>query len=453
MVVDRPRIVAYAMGRPLTVFELHSSFSYAGGGQRALVTFAKHMDTELFRPVCIAYREDGAQRQVLEAAGIEAVFAPSADEVLRLIAERKPVILHIHRSGGPVPIETEIILGAKRIDPNIIVIEKNVFGLYDPSTEGVIDCSLFQSMMHIHERYLPASGKRFDFDTMKVFHNPIDIDYLEGFHASPEEIAAYKAKLGIAPDEFVLGKIARPHIAKWGDLIVEMLPYLARLVPRFKFIVVGIPDSRMRSLRSSPYADHLILRKSIDDEREERLFYQVIDVLAHSSKIGECNGNTINEAMFWSKPVVTNSTPRRDNGQLEQVAHNETGFIANHPQTFARALAALHADPDLRVRLGLRGREEIVRENAAPLMTRRLEKCFFEVLARRGMPIGRDIAERYGAIPYFPNEGAVAAYPALYAERLALDFGRVVLGESFRNLFRVPGRLYLKVRDFIEARG
>lgn len=441
------------MERPLTVFELHSSFSYAGGGQRALVTFAKYMDKEFFRPVCIAYREDGAQRQALEAAGIDAIFAPNADEVLRLVAERRPAILHIHRSGGHVPMEADIILGAKRIDPGIIVIEKNVFGLYDPSIEGAIDCSLFQSMMHIHERYLPASGKRFDFGRMKVFHNPVDADQLTAFRATPDEIAAYKAMLGIAPDEFVLGKIARPHIAKWSDLIVEMLPYFARLVPRFKFFMVGVPDSRMRSLRSGPYAPRLILRKSIDDEREECLFYQSIDVLAHSSKIGECNGNTINEAMFWGKPVVTNSTPRRDNGQLEQVVHGETGFIANHPQTFARALATLHVDPGLRARMGARGREEIIRENTAPLMARRLEKCFFEVLARRGVPIGRDIAERYGAIRYFPSEEEIVGYPALYTERLRIDFGDLAAGERLRNIFLSPRRVVLKARDFLEAKG
>lgn len=425
--------------------------SYAGGGQRVVVTFCKYLRRDLFNVFAASYIEGGFQEGKFKELGIECLPGNGASgKIIDFIKEKSIDVLHIHRSGHFVPIESEIIKGAKEVNPRILVIEKNVFGKFDPQTGNLIDCSFFQSMMHLNERYLPASGREFDFSRMKVLYNPVDSEYLEKFRATPAEIKGFKERYGIDENCFVIGKIARPHVAKWSDLIIYMMPYLVKLVPDIKFVVVGVPDSRLRRIARSRLAKHFVLIRQIDDEREERLFYQAIDVLAHSSKIGECNGNTINEAMYWGKPIVVNSTPNRDNGQLEQVEHMKDGIIANEPQTFARAIAYLAGHREQANSMGQAGHRKVQENNEVRRIVSQFEKCVIEKLAENGVHNNLPESDFYSKISYNPSREAIVGYMALYRQRLMQNFGKLGKIERLQELLNKPRVTYYKILDFME---
>lgn len=442
--------MAETLQRKINVLEVCSTLHY-GGGQRNMVTFVKYLRQDIFSITVGVYADGGPLEKTLQELGIGVVVGHNRIEPLLDVVKNEAIdILHIHRSGGEVAIETALIQGAKKINPNLVVVEKNVFGKYDPTVASVMDCSLFQSMMHLNERYLPASGETFNFDKQKVFYNLVDGDEFSAYRASPAAIAEYRAKLGIRPTDFVIGKVARPVLEKWSDLLIDMVPYLVKEVPHAIIIIIGCPPSRIKRINRSRYKDLFRILPETDDQRALHLFYQTIDVLAHSSKIGECNGNTINEAMFWKKPVVVNSTPRKDNGQLEQVIHKVNGIVANTPPTFARALASLAADPAVREKMGQAGFDQVKKVNDSRFITKQLEKVFIEKMDEKSDLISLPMVSEYATVPYYPSETAIVRYQQEYHTRLGWEFGRISSGERLFSLVTLPCRLYYKIKDFVQ---
>ncbi len=428
----------------INVLELNSGFFYAGGA-RNLYSFCRYLNRDFFNVYSASYGVGGPGEAILSALGIEFVVADgNVNKITEFIKQKNINIIHIHRSGVFVQAEFDIIQAALKVNKNIVVVEKNVFGNYDSRISDKIKCSMFQSMMHLNERYLKASGARFDFKKMKVLYNMVDKDGFEKHRISEREIADYKKELGIEKGDYVIGKIARPHIAKWSDLVLDMMPYLVKEIKNTKFVIMGVPESRIKMIEHSRLKKHFIILDETSDEKKIHRFYQSIDVLAHSSKIGECNGNTINEAMFWGKPVVTNSTPRRDNGQLEQVFHMRDGIVANFPQTFAKALIYLYNNPNIRIEFGKKARNKILEINSPKNIVRQLEKVFMESLDRDIVQAGlADVA-------YKPSELEIVEYISEYRRRLKWEFGNLSKFERLANLLRIPRKLYFKASDYLE---
>src|SRR5256885_396168 len=89
-----------------------------------------------------------------------------------------------------------------------------------------------------------------------------------------------------------------------------------------------------------------------NDTAELGLTIASLDVVLHTSSVGESFGYGIAEPMNYGKPVIANSTPWQDQAQIELVRHGECGFIASTPGTIADAILKLANDPELRARFG-----------------------------------------------------------------------------------------------------
>jgi glycosyltransferase involved in cell wall biosynthesis len=442
--------VAQDLSRKINVLEVHATLGYAGG-QRNMVTFAKYLSRDIFSVIVGTYQGGGALESELQKLSIPYVLGNgSILKLLEVIKNNKIDILHIHRSGGSVPIETNLVQQAKKINPNIVIIEKNVFGKYDPTLDGRIDCSLFQSMMHVQKRYLPASNKELDFSTMKVMYNNVDGSELEKFRASTQEIIDFKTRLGISPDDFIFGKVARPAIEKWSDLIINMVPYLVKLNSHIKVVIIGCPPSRIKRIEKSRYRSYFCFIPETNNQKELHLFYQTINVLAHCSKIGECNGNTINEAMYWKKPVVTNSTPRKDNGQLEQIINGLNGYIANSPLIFARALAFLASHKDKCEEFGEAGFRQTQSVNDPKKNTLQLEKIFIEKCHNKIGNLSLLLASKYAKVKYYPSEDNIKKFPLEYQKRLAIEYQKQTFIEKIFFTKHIPKMLFYKIKDFLD---
>lgn len=434
----------------INILEMHSSLGYAGG-QRNMVTFAKYLRKDIFNVSVCAYRTGGPLEAVLSDMKIPYLIANNdASKVIEFVKSNKIDVIHIHRSGGSVPLETQILQEAKKYNPNLVIIQKNVFGKYDPAIAEIMDCSFLQSMMHLNERYLVAAQKDFDFDKEKVLYNMVDSEEFSAYKVSAEEIACYKKELGIDEDDFVVGKVARPALEKWSDLIIEMIPFLIKKLPKIKVVIIGCPPSRVRYIERSVYKKHFCLLPETSDQAKLHLFYQAIDVLAHSSKIGECNGNTINEAMFWRKPVLVNSTPRKDNGQLEQIQHKISGIIANTPPALAQAIAWLAQNPKEYAKMAEEAYQQISLVNNPRLVTSQIEKFLVEKLADKQDPACLSLCDEYAKIKYNPSKSDIINYRVEYRKRLAWNYGSLTWFERCKLLQIFPHRVYFKVRDFVE---
>lgn len=419
---------------------------------RTVVNFCKGIDRNIFQIKVLAYGGVGGKEQDFLAIGVECVVANWNIEIIAATIDKWKIdVIHFIGDGYNVPLEFEIFRRARLINPKVVLLETNFFGKYEPKSFSLLDCSLQVSKMILNERYVKESGY-FDFNKMKVVYHPVDCRGWDRLGITDDEVKSFKNKLGIKENDFVIGKLCRPDIAKWDDLLIDMMPYLVKLVPNVKFIVQEMPDSRKTRVLRSKYKDHYILLNKTNDDRQVALFYKMIDVYVHASKIGESFGHTLAEAGVFGKPVIINSTPRRDNNQLELIEHMQTGIIANYPQTFARAVAYLFQNKDLRLKMGAAGRAKIAAVYDLRRTAEQLEKVIIEKLAKNNFNLDQKVVEHYRQINYFPSQAEILAYKDEYQKRLKQKFGELSVGEWFVNYLNKPKKFYFKIRDFLEHR-
>lgn len=434
----------------INVLEVNTSFGYAGA-QRTMISFCKYF-SQYFKPFAVSYGEGGPRENDLKELGIDYIVAHK--DIAKIVAyakDKKVSVIHMHRSGQFDQFEHDLLKQLHEALPASVIIETNVFAQFDKPSSDNIDCHLMKSKMMLNERFAKEAGF-FDFNQMKVVYNPVDYSLFEKFTLTAEQIKTYRESLGIAQTDFVIGRLGRADIAKWSDLVLDMLPYAVKELPNLKFILQAAPESRITKINKSLLKKHCIFLAETGKESEVHRFYQAIDVLAHSSKIGESFGNTLNEAMYWKKAVVTNSTPHRDNGQVEQIDHMQTGIIANHPETFARAVVFLAKNKAEALRMGENGRHKVTTEYNPTATTRRLEKVFVEKMVQKHVPVSQEIVDFYAKIEYYPSEKDIVAYREDYQKRIKDDFGTLSKTERLRHFFRKPLRFYRKVRDYAEHR-
>jgi len=91
------------------------------------------------------------------------------------------------------------------------------------------------------------------------------------------------------------------------------------------------------------------------------------------------------ESMASGLPMVAT----RVNGTREVVRHGDTGFLVDVGDVagLAAAFERLAVDPELRLRMGERGREVVREEFDEAIIVRRLERLYSESLQRRGIPV------------------------------------------------------------------
>jgi glycosyltransferase involved in cell wall biosynthesis len=172
-----------------------------------------------------------------------------------------------------------------------------------------------------------------------------------------------RARLGIAPTDFVVGKIARLFKLKGHEDLIDAAPDVLRRHPRTKFLLVG--DGALRSrLQERARAAGLekdIIFAGLVTPGEIPRYVGVMDVVAHLSR-REGLPRALPQALAAGRPVVAYDC----DGANEVCFPGETGFLIppGDIKTLAARLAQLAGDADLRERLGRRGRE-FARENFA----------------------------------------------------------------------------------------
>jgi len=171
---------------------------------------------------------------------------------------------------------------------------------------------------------------------------------------------ALRAKLGIAPDDFVIGKVARLFEHKGHrDLLVAVLG-LAHRFPQVKVLLVGEGNLRgklERMVRTGPLSrslrDRVVFAGLLRPE-EVPDYVGIMDAIVHLSR-REGLARVLPQALAAGKPVVAYDC----DGAREVCLDNETGFLApaGDMVSVSLRLGELMEQPQLRECLGTRGRE------------------------------------------------------------------------------------------------
>ncbi|MBI3877094.1 MAG: glycosyltransferase family 4 protein [Verrucomicrobia bacterium] len=170
-----------------------------------------------------------------------------------------------------------------------------------------------------------------------------------------------RAKLGFAPEDFVVGKIARLTELKGHDDLFIAAPELVWRCPRMKFLLVGDGKWRRRFellTRRINLEKHFIFTGLVPPDEVPR-YIGVMDALVHLSH-REGLPRALPQALAAGKPVAAYDC----DGASEVCLNGETGILLEPGDLtgLRDALPQLAADAALRQRLGARGRE-LVKEN------------------------------------------------------------------------------------------
>lgn len=188
--------------------------------------------------------------------------------------------------------------------------------------------------------------------------------------------AAIRRELGIAPDELVLGMVSVLRGRKGHEAAGAAAELLAGRFPRLRLLIVGDGPKRAQTEHAlAALGDRALFAGYRDDVIG---VLDAVDILVHPSSI-DAFPTALLEAMAARVPIVATAV----GGIPEAVVDGETGFLTPAPATgeiLARALEPLLADPQLRLRMGARGRERFETEFRADRWIGRLLRVYETVL-------------------------------------------------------------------------
>ncbi len=192
---------------------------------------------------------------------------------------------------------------------------------------------------------------------------------------------AWRARLGLAPDDFVIGMIARLFKLKGHGDLLDIAPNLVRQCPRAKFLFVGDGAWRARlenRARSLGLAQHFVFAGLVAPPEVPR-YLGVMDALVHLSR-REGLPRALPQALAAARPVAAYAC----DGAGEVCIDNETGFLIppGDRETLARRLLQLAADPALRRRLAAQGRQFVLPRFAVETMLDNLYALYLKLSAR-----------------------------------------------------------------------
>jgi len=327
-----------------------------GGTQRAAQNFAAAYFKEGHDSRVLPVYDDGPRKNELQALGVIVYdHGELMNESLEKILEWAPDIIHIHRAGGTDHTLGKILKTLKKGETKIV--ETNVFSVADNSEEA----SLIDIHCHLSEWCL---WKWNTFLERRAFG--IVVPYLvlpENFYKEKKEVVVEARKrLGLPLDKFVFGRIGQQSPAKFHAEIYFSFDRLYRQNKDVHLLMVGLPPHLKTEIETlTSFKDGAItLIEKIQGDDQLRLAYNAMDCFLHFSAIGESFGMVLAEAQLCEVPVITVSTPKSDNSQLEVLIHNETAVIVKDKKDLVEIMQRFCDRKYPLENFGKRGREHIL---------------------------------------------------------------------------------------------
>ena len=211
---------------------------------------------------------------------------------------------------------------------------------------------------------------------------------LSGFDLAPflstTNDLGLRAKFGISPNEFVVGKIARLFKLKGHDDLLAIAPLLAREFPRIKFLLVG--DGKWRGQLEAKATelglkDRFVFTGLVEPKAVAGLI-GIMDMVVHLSR-REGLPRSLPQALAATRPVVAYDC----DGAKEVCIDAETGFLVRPGDldTLKNRLLQLANSPALREKLGKSGREFVKERFGVDRMLNDLYQLYLRLAKDRGI--------------------------------------------------------------------
>jgi len=192
--------------------------------------------------------------------------------------------------------------------------------------------------------------------------------------------ASVRRSLGLAPDQPVIGIVARAQRHRRFDLLLRAAAQLLREHPEARLLIVG-RGTHIRETAHEPaarlgIADRVVFAGYRTDDYADVL--RCIDVFTFLVPGSDGGCRALLEAAACGIPAVVT----RRGALPELVVHGETGLaIEERPAALAEAWHVLLADAGLRARMGLAARRRAERLFSSQRLCRDLEGLYRAMLA------------------------------------------------------------------------
>lgn len=210
----------------------------------------------------------------------------------------------------------------------------------------------------------------------KTIYSGMDID---AFARAPQMRDAMRKKLGIKPDDLVIGKIARLFYLKGHDFVVDCAAEIIKKVPATKFLFIGegiLREQLMQAITDQGIAAHFIFTGLVPPETIPD-YISSMDILVHAS-LREGLARALPQALAAGVPVVALDI----DSAHEVVIPGQTGFLVppGDRQGFIEATVKLLSEHELRTRMGKSGNQLVVPKFSTRVMCDQLEHLYRELL-------------------------------------------------------------------------
>lgn len=193
---------------------------------------------------------------------------------------------------------------------------------------------------------------------------------------------ALRSDLGIGPNDFVLGKIARLFELKGHDDLFAIAPELVKRIPNIKFLFVG--DGKWREkfefqARTQGLKNNFIFTGLVPPQQVAR-YVGIMDALVHLSR-REGLPRALPQALAAAKPVIAFDC----DGANEVCLEGETGFLvkAGELSVLQQRIVTLAENGNLRDEMGMKG-QRLVRGNfSVEQMVENIHSLYVRLLRNR----------------------------------------------------------------------
>jgi glycosyltransferase involved in cell wall biosynthesis len=305
----------------------------------------------------------------------------------KILRDQKPDIVHTHSGKAGVLGR----LAAKRVGIPLIIhtIHGPSFGNFQNGLNNFIfktaEKKAARATDHfivvadaMKEQYLAAGiGKPEQYT--KIFSGFA----LEPFLNAPNDLELRK-KLKLAPDDFVVGTIARLVPLKGHDDLFAVAPELIRQNPKVKFLLVGDGEWRLRfeNLAKSLRLENNFIFTGLVLPNEVPKYVGIMDALGHLS-LREGLPRALPQSLAAGKPVVAYDC----DGAREVCLDGETGFLIQPGdlENLTGKIIQLASDAKLREQFGSRGQTFVRQHFSVEKMVDAIYNLYLKLAAERGI--------------------------------------------------------------------
>jgi len=191
-----------------------------------------------------------------------------------------------------------------------------------------------------------------------------------------------RKRYGLAPDDLVIGKVARLSDLKGHGYLLAAFEEVAKVEPRAKLLLVGDGWKRAqyeRQVADAGLTDRVVFAGLIAPQ-EVPSAVRAMDVLVHTS-LREGLARVLPQALISGVPAISYDV----DGAREVIIPGETGILLppKEVRRLVDAILALLRDPALRKRLGAVGRERCRHTFDHTVMVERINTLYDALLREK----------------------------------------------------------------------